>query len=109
MSCTKTSKLMAIRYFIQRRFPEDCRGAPNREAVGAPGRTRTCDPRLRRPVLYPTELRARVVHVTRATRLSGRGGLDARSPLMHPRDPVIGRTQRRLPSGDRRNTTTTIE
>src|SRR3954471_22387768 len=25
---------------------------------GAPGRTRTCDPRLRRPVLYPTELRA---------------------------------------------------
>src|SRR5262249_4801928 len=24
----------------------------------APGRTRTCDPRLRRPVLYPTELRA---------------------------------------------------
>ncbi len=26
---------------------------------GAPGRTRTFDPRLRRPVLYPTELRAR--------------------------------------------------
>jgi hypothetical protein len=26
---------------------------------GAPGRTRTCDPRLRRPLLYPTELRAR--------------------------------------------------
>ena len=25
---------------------------------GAPGRIRTCDPRLRRPVLYPTELRA---------------------------------------------------
>jgi hypothetical protein len=24
---------------------------------GAPGRTRTCDPRLRRPSLYPTELR----------------------------------------------------
>jgi hypothetical protein len=30
-----------------------------READGAPGRTRTCGPRLRRPVLYPTELRAR--------------------------------------------------
>src|SRR5437762_1438856 len=29
------------------------------ERVGAPGRTRTCDPRLRRPVLYPPELRAR--------------------------------------------------
>ena len=25
----------------------------------APGRTRTCDPRLRRTVFYPTELRAR--------------------------------------------------
>jgi hypothetical protein len=27
--------------------------------VGAPGRDRTCDPRLRRPMLYPTELQAR--------------------------------------------------
>jgi hypothetical protein len=27
-------------------------------AAGAPGRTRTCDPRLRRPMLYPPELRA---------------------------------------------------
>jgi hypothetical protein len=27
-------------------------------ADGAPGRTRTCDPRLRRPMLYPAELRA---------------------------------------------------
>ena len=27
--------------------------------LSAPGRTRTCDPRLRRPPLYPTELRAR--------------------------------------------------
>ena len=27
----------------------------------APDRTRTCDPRLRRPVLYPTELRAHTV------------------------------------------------
>ena len=26
--------------------------------VGAPGRTRTCNPRLRRPMLYPVELRA---------------------------------------------------
>src|SRR5688572_15087537 len=32
--------------------------------IGAPGRTRTCGPRLRRPVLYPTELRARVPIVT---------------------------------------------
>src|SRR5437867_7054504 len=28
---------------------------------GAPGRNRTCDPRLRRPMLYPTELQARQV------------------------------------------------
>ena len=28
---------------------------------GAPGRIRTCDLRLRRPVLYPAELRARSV------------------------------------------------
>jgi hypothetical protein len=27
--------------------------------IGAPGRTRTCGPELRRLVLYPTELRAR--------------------------------------------------
>ncbi len=29
------------------------------KSSGTPGRTRTCDPRLRRPLLYPTELRAR--------------------------------------------------
>ena len=29
---------------------------------GAPGRIRTCDPRLRRPMLYPTELRAHSLH-----------------------------------------------
>ena len=29
-----------------------------RPTYGAPGRTRTCNPRLRRPVLYPVELRA---------------------------------------------------
>src|SRR3972149_1587894 len=33
---------------------------------GAPGRTRTCDPRLRRPVLYPPELRAPSVMVAEA-------------------------------------------
>ena len=26
--------------------------------IGVPDRIRTCDPRLRRPMLYPTELRA---------------------------------------------------
>jgi hypothetical protein len=31
---------------------------PDKECFGTPGRTRTCDPRLRRPLLYPAELRA---------------------------------------------------
>ena len=36
---------------------------------GAPGRTRTCDPRLRRPLLYPTELRAPIwVHLKMTVR-----------------------------------------
>jgi hypothetical protein len=35
-----------------------CRGACNSLIIGAPGGTRTPDPRLRRPVLYPVELRA---------------------------------------------------
>jgi hypothetical protein len=34
----------------------------SRAGAGVPGRTRTCDHRLRRPVLYPTELRAHGVH-----------------------------------------------
>ena len=36
--------------------------------AGAPGRIRTCDPKLRRLVLYPTELRARGVDVARFAR-----------------------------------------
>jgi hypothetical protein len=28
------------------------------EKDGAPGRSRTCDPRFRKPMLYPAELRA---------------------------------------------------
>ena len=34
--------------------------AKSAESLGAPGRDRTCDPRLRRPMLYPTELQARL-------------------------------------------------
>src|SRR5262245_27511041 len=43
-----------------RRFPDGLAGVvfPREARENAPGRTRTCDPRLRRPVLYPTELRA---------------------------------------------------
>src|SRR5437870_7447214 len=43
--------------------------------VGAPGRSRTCDPRIRSPMLYPTELQARhalTIHwPVPAVRLSG--------------------------------------
>ena len=45
-------------------------GAAIRDADGAPGRIRTCDLWLRRPTLYPAELRARAVSV--------RGGAVAR-------------------------------
>jgi hypothetical protein len=31
---------------------------PSALLVGAPGRSRTCDPRFRKPMLYPAELRA---------------------------------------------------
>ncbi len=37
---------------------------------GAPGRTRTCNPRLRSPMIYPVELRAQKLH---ADQKSGRG------------------------------------
>ena len=44
----------------------------NRESNGAPGWDRTNDPRLRRPVLYPTELRAHTIMVTGRSRLTAR-------------------------------------
>ena len=42
-----------------RDVPEAFRDAANHEVIGASGRARTFDPRLRRPVLYPPELRTR--------------------------------------------------
>jgi|GEM_PF-1127797 hypothetical protein len=38
------------------KFIVHCQVLP--DSHGAPGRIRTCDPRLRRPLLYPAELRA---------------------------------------------------
>src|SRR5690242_11161736 len=47
------------------------RAGYRRVSAGAPDRIRTCDPWLRKPILYPTELRARVVHYSgRAARAS---------------------------------------
>ena len=46
-------------------------------AFGAPGRTRTCDPRLRRPLLYPAELRAQIeVMAGRGATLVGAEGFE---------------------------------
>ncbi len=48
-------------------------------ASGAPGRTRTCDPRLRRPMLYPAELRARPQEASKPPRpWSGQRDLNPR-------------------------------
>jgi hypothetical protein len=61
--------------------------------AGAPGRTRTCDPRLRRPVLYPTELRAPMVWKSQCSksfdareRRAGSSILDHRATAGHPGD-----------------------
>jgi len=52
--------------------------ATAREDVSAPGRTRTCDPRLRRPSLYPAELRGLAVKVkARSRRLASAPSLMA--------------------------------
>ena len=41
--------------YVTKRTPGSFRSA----TINAPGRIRTCDPRFRKPVLYPAELRAR--------------------------------------------------
>src|SRR5574341_493166 len=52
---------------------------------GAPGGNRTPDPRLRRPLLYPTELRARTFIVYPVLEASARGGpVTAPRPPCHP-------------------------
>ena len=50
-SCLRSAAVLACRY-------QPLRAAFGRTNHGAPGRTRTCNPRLRRPMLYPVELRA---------------------------------------------------
>ncbi len=48
--------------------------------AGAPGRTRTCNHRLRRPVLYPVELRALGTESRRRTRGNGMVGVEGFEP-----------------------------
>jgi aryl sulfotransferase len=46
------------RRFIETHVPLDALAhSPHFERLGVPGRTRTCDPRFRKPMLYPAELR----------------------------------------------------
>jgi hypothetical protein len=57
------------------KFIVHCQVLP--DSHGAPGRIRTCDPRLRRPLLYPAELRARTWAIKK---WGGRWGLNPRPP-----------------------------
>jgi hypothetical protein len=58
---------------------------PGRNKSGAPGRTRTCDHRLRRPVLYPAELRARDGRI-----LTARGPAPQRGGPKMPAEELVG-------------------
>ena len=50
----------AVRSTLANEWTYKIRFAPTRDCLdGAPDRIRTCDPWLRKPILYPTELRAR--------------------------------------------------
>src|SRR5580765_3668324 len=56
----KTPKVTApFQYTIGPKWRDSNFRCANSLGTGAPGRTRTFDPRLRRPMHYPTELRAR--------------------------------------------------
>jgi hypothetical protein len=59
----------------------------------APGRTRTCDPRLRRPPLYPAELRGLGDGVSRQPR-EGHGGIGAAGFEPATSDPQSRRSAR---------------
>src|SRR6267378_4146895 len=68
-----------------------CPKVPGNAALsGAPGRSRTCGPRLRRPLLYPAELQARgpASAFTPQTRQAASGGAaataEAGSPSLTP-------------------------
>src|SRR6266498_173501 len=66
--------------------------------VGTPDRTRTCYPRLRRPVLYPDELRAHAVRLlvpacTLHQNTKGRRE-DGRSSQIRTDDPLLPKQMR---------------
>jgi hypothetical protein len=51
----------------------DCSAESKRDKSSTPGRTRTCNPLLRRQVLYPVELRGRYCEVVHALFPTGHG------------------------------------
>lgn len=73
-ACNKALQVEPIGYTVatelsrpaSRDLTEVSRGPPESKNSGAPGWTRTSDHRLRRPMLYPTELRA---HSTRVCQI----------------------------------------
>src|SRR5689334_13499171 len=68
---------------------EERRSRPTgRRRDGASGRTRTCDPRLRRPVLYPTELRTRGKTILPRPRLNA-----SRQELRHDLAADVGQAE----------------
>ena len=77
---------------------------------GAPGRIRTCDPRLRRPMLYPTELRAHILESTSYTYVLNTASLFCQLNnrrflglhLVRPPAPVAGRGHGSAPTAGRR-------
>src|SRR3989454_2560802 len=73
--------------------PPERAGGNHRGWNGAPGRSRTCDPRIRSPMLYPTELQARpfklIRCVFRGALFSGRRRICAAS------DGLIARKERK--------------
>ncbi len=83
-------------------------------AGGAPGGIRTPDPRIRNPVLYPTELRAPAAGLLARQRLRGLGGWRGGVGIGRPRrkhglrsgdaleDMFAGGAQRRLDQGGER-------
>src|SRR5215211_1537039 len=64
-------------------------------SISAPGRTRTCDPRLRRPLLYPAELPGRVPAQSLGARAAPDEVSDPCRPPQRPPPPPIDEPEKR--------------
>jgi hypothetical protein len=70
----------ATSYRIMQHHPQSAQN------YGAPDRIRTCDPRLRRPVLYPTELRAQFIYCSTSRKVPASHPW---SSVSRPKPPVL--------------------